>query len=180
MVSERFEPGRAQVTFQSKSGPLTVTKANGRYAMDFPARRPERWDALDLVAAAIGRRPQELWRADKAMAVLTDQAEVLAVVPDLPKITALPTDGLIVTAPGVDCDFVSRYFAPAAGIPEDPVTGSAHCVLTPYWAERLGKTSLRARQVSARGGELELEDRGARIGIAGQVAPYLEGRIRVP
>ena len=180
VVSSLLEPGRDTVTFHSKSGPLTVTREGERYAMDFPARRPEPWDARELLAAAIGVTPQEVWRADKAMAVLADQADVLGVAPDLGKISVLPTDGLIITAPGEDCDFVSRYFAPRAGIPEDPVTGSAHCVLTPYWAERLGKTKLTARQVSARGGDLEVEDRGERIGIAGRVAPYLEGKILVP
>ena len=180
VVTTLLEPGRESVTFHSKSGPLIVSRDGERFAMDFPAQPPEPWDALDLVAEAIGVTPQELWRAGKGMAVLADQAKVLAVVPNLPKIEALPTDGLIVTAPGEDCDFVSRYFAPHAGIPEDPVTGSAHCVLTPYWAERLGKTKLAARQVSARGGELQVESRGARVGLVGRVAPYLEGKIRVP
>ena len=90
-----------------------------------------------------------------------------------------PEDGLIVTAPGESCDFVSRYFAPRAGIPEDPVTGSAHCVLAPYWAERLGKTELSARQVSSRGGALDLALAGERVMITGRVVPYLEGIIHV-
>ncbi|MEM7223880.1 MAG: PhzF family phenazine biosynthesis protein [Pseudomonadota bacterium] len=181
VVSTLLEPGRERVTFHSRSGPLTVARDGERFAMDFPARRPTPWDALDQVEAAIGIRPQALLSADKGLAVLASQAEVLAVVPNFPRIEALPVkDGLIITAPGEDCDFVSRYFAPHAGIPEDPVTGSAHCVLTPYWAERLGKSKLTARQVSARGGQLEVEDRGERIGLTGRVAPYLEGKIRVP
>ena len=98
-----------------------------------------------------------------------------------PEIAALPTRGVIVTAPGRRCDFVSRFFAPGAGIPqEDPVTGSAHSMLTPYWAKRLGRTRLQARQLSPRGGALELDHRGERVLITGRVVPYLEGRIRVP
>ena len=102
-----------------------------------------------------------------------------AVIDQILELVALPSEGLIVTAPGDACDFVSRYFVPQAGIPEDPVTGSAHCVLAPYWARRLDKQKLSARQVSARGGELTVEDRGERVLVAGRVAPYLEGRIRV-
>ena len=99
--------------------------------------------------------------------------------PDFNKVAALPTRGVIATAPGDEVDFVSRFFAPGGGIPEDPVTGSAHSMLTPYWADRLGKQSLEARQISARGGELWLEHRGERVGIAGRVLPYMEGRIFV-
>ncbi len=140
---------------------------------------PERVEDLAATEAALGIKPLELWRAGKAMAVLADQAAVLAVDPDLALVAALPGDGLIVTGPGDGCDFVSRYFAPHAGIPEDPVTGSAHCVLTPYWARRLDKARMTARQVSQRGGELVVEDRGERVLISGRVAPYMEGRITI-
>jgi predicted PhzF superfamily epimerase YddE/YHI9 len=95
------------------------------------------------------------------------------------RVAALDRMAVIVTAPGRDCDFVSRFFVPSLGIPEDPVTGSAHCTLVPYWSKRLGKTSLFARQVSARGGELWCEDRGERVGIAGSCVKYLEGTIEV-
>ena len=113
------------------------------------------------------------------MAVFPNQAAVAALAPDMTKLARLDTRGVIATAPGESCDFVSRFFAPRAGIPEDPVTGSAHCILTPYWATRLGKTRMSARQISARGGELEVEARGARVLISGRVAPYMVGRIRV-
>jgi predicted PhzF superfamily epimerase YddE/YHI9 len=96
------------------------------------------------------------------------------------KLAAFAVTGVIATAPGNDCDFVSRFFAPAYVIPEDPVTGSAHCTLVPYWAKRLGKISLVARQVSPRGGELFCEDRGDRVEIAGDAVRYLEGTIEVP
>jgi len=113
------------------------------------------------------------------MAVFTAQAEVAALAPDMAALATLESGGVIATAPGEDCDFVSRYFAPKAGIPEDPVTGSAHCELTPYWAERLGRSKLRAQQISARGGELTVELRQDRVLISGRVAPYLQGRIFV-
>jgi predicted PhzF superfamily epimerase YddE/YHI9 len=156
-----------------------VTRDGELFTLDFPSLSPERLDDHGPVEAALGAAVDELWRADRTMAVLADEAAVLATRPDLAKVAALPGGGLIVTAPGRGCDFVSRYFAPHAGIPEDPVTGSAHCVLTPYWARRLDKARLSARQVSARGGELMVEDRGERVLISGRVAPYLEGRITI-
>lgn len=179
VVTTRLEPGRPEIVFHSKSGPLTVTRDGALLTLDFPSLPPERLDDHSAVEAALGSALEELWRADKTMAVLADEAAVLAVRPDLAKVAALAGDGLIVTAPGRSCDFVSRYFAPHAGIPEDPVTGSAHCVLTPYWARRLDKARLNARQVSARGGELVVEDRAERVLISGRVAPYLEGRITI-
>jgi predicted PhzF superfamily epimerase YddE/YHI9 len=109
------------------------------------------------------------------MAVFASETDIRALVPDLRYVATLDGDGLIVTAPGDDCDFVSRYFAPHAGIDEDPVTGSAHCTLTPYWAERLGRRTLVARQVSKRGGELVCTVAGERVHIAGQAVLYLDG-----
>lgn len=178
VISEHLAPELDRVVFQSRSGPLMVTREGELFTLDLPAKAPEPIEIGPEIAEALGATPLELWRADKNMAVLANQAAVRAVQPDFAKIAALPGDGLIVTAPGDDCDFVSRYFAPHAGIPEDPVTGSAHCVLTPYWARRLDKQKLSARQVSARGGELMVEDRGDRVLIAGRVAPYMEGRIK--
>ena len=173
--------GDATIRFQSRSGPLSVTRQGDLYALDFPAQPPEpvSTELAAEIAAALGRPPLEARQAGKFFAVLEDEAAVLAAAPDLAKVAALPGDGLIVTAPGDEVDFVSRYFAPAAGIPEDPVTGSAHCLLTPYWARRLDKPKLTARQASARGGALWVEDRGARVTIAGRCQPYLEGRIAV-
>jgi predicted PhzF superfamily epimerase YddE/YHI9 len=104
---------------------------------------------------------------------------VAALRPDVVTLSAIDRDGVIVTAPGRDCDFVSRYFAPHAGIPEDPVTGSAHCTLVPYWAARLGRARLHARQISRRGGELHCEHHGSRVALTGRATLYLEGRIHV-
>ncbi len=179
VVATHLEPGRERIGFQTKSGRLEVTREGERYSLDLPARPAHRLDDDRAVVEALGMAAQEVLLAVKFMAVLASEAEVLAATPNLDKIVGLLGDGLIITAPGEDCDFVSRYFAPHAGIPEDPVTGSAHSTLTPYWAKRLGKTRMSARQLSSRGGELEVEDRGERVLVSGQVQPYLVGRIRV-
>ena len=180
VVGKHLEPGRDQVRFHSRSGPLDVVRQGEVYALDFPSQPPAPVspETARTVAAALGSEPLEVHRAVKYLALLADQQAVLAADPDLAQVKHLD-DGLIVTAPGEDCDFVSRYFAPHAGIPEDPVTGSAHCVLTPFWARRLDKAEMTARQVSRRGGALEVADRGARVRIAGRCAPYLSGQISV-
>jgi PhzF family phenazine biosynthesis protein len=179
VIAHHVDPGVTEVAFDSASGPLKVTRDGEIFTLDFPGRKPEAFDDKGAVAAALGIAQQEVLKAKMLMAVLSSEAEVRAADPDMEKVKALPGDGLIVTAPGDSVDFVSRYFAPHAGIPEDPVTGSAHCVLTPYWAGRLGKATLEARQISARGGKLTVEDKGDRVLISGRVTPYLEGRIRV-
>lgn len=188
LLLDRLAPDLKLVRFHTLSGWLEVRRAPesfaGGFAMDLPARPPQPLDDGGAIAEALGMPPQEVLRADKNLAVLTDAAAVRAVRPDLVKVAALEGDGLIVTAPGPDdsgaCDYVSRYFAPHAGIPEDPVTGSAHCVLQPYWAARLGRDRLSARQVSARLGELVCELKGERVELLGRVAFYLEGRIVLP
>ncbi len=184
VIAQHVEPGTQKITFHSASGPLTVTRSGAVFTLDFPSAPPAPFDDGGAVAAALGIRPQEVLKEDKGeggkmLALLASESEVKSAVPNFEKVAALPSDGLIITAAGDSVDFVSRYFAPHAGIPEDPVTGSAHCVLTPFWAGRLGKTTLTARQISARGGELTVEDKGARVLISGTVAPYLEGSIRV-
>lgn len=179
LILNRLATDKASVVFHTKIGDrLTVVRDQDRLAMDFPARPPRRRDIGD-VAAALGSSPVEILAARDGFAVLGSEAEVRAVKPDLLKVAQLAVVGLIVTAPGSDCDFVSRFFAPKHNIPEDPVTGSAHCTLIPYWAERLGRDKLFARQVSARGGELFCEHRGDRVTIAGCAALYLEGTIYV-
>ncbi len=179
VIANYLDNGSTEVRFHSRSGLLTVTREGDLYTLDFPALPPRRIEDSAAVAEALGAPPAELWEEMDLMAVFASQAEVAALAPDMAKVEALETRGVIATAPGETCDFVSRFFAPRAGIPEDPVTGSAHCILTPYWAARLGKTRMSARQISARGGELEVEARGERVLISGRVAPYMEGRIRV-
>jgi PhzF family phenazine biosynthesis protein len=178
VVMNELEPGRRDVSFRSKSGPLRVVAQGERLALDFPSRPPGPVEAARArVSEALGRQPSLLLAARDYMAVFDSEAEVRALQPDMAKTAALDRLGVIATAPGNDCDFVSRFFVPGVGIPEDPVTGSSHCTLVPYWAKRLGKTSLFARQVSKRGGELWCEDRGDRVAIAGHAVKFLEGVI---
>lgn len=182
VVFEHLEPARDQVTFHSKSGPLHVTfdHATDRLVLDFPEYACERAPLEDDVAAAVGGvRPEEVWLGPKLMAVFASEREVRELAPDFALVRGLPGFGLIVTAPGDDCDFVSRYFVPQAGVNEDPVTGAAHCQLTPWWARRLGQSALRARQVSRRGGELWVEHAPPRVRIAGYAAEYLRGTIEL-
>lgn len=181
VVLSRLEPHADEVRFQSPSGVLGVRRHGDLLALDFPSRPPEPCPVSPALLRALrGVAPQDCLAARDVVAVLRSEDEVVALEPDFAAVRELDALGLIVTAPGKSCDFVSRYFAPRAGIDEDPVTGSAHSTLTPLWASRLRKTALEARQVSRRGGELHVELRGDRVIIAGSVAPYLEGHIDVP
>jgi PhzF family phenazine biosynthesis protein len=183
VILEILEPRRTQVRFETrKSGVLTVTRRGNRLAMDFPSRPPAPKPDLGDVAAALGAQPLEVLAARDGLAVFASEAEVAALAPDFVKVAALDCLGLIATAPGAPgggWDFVSRFFAPKHAINEDPVTGSAHCTLVPYWARKLGKRSLAARQISMRVGELWCEDRGERVEIAGQCVRFMEGAIRL-
>jgi PhzF family phenazine biosynthesis protein len=179
VVLNRLEPGREAVTFHSKSGPLTVRRDGARLAMDLPAIPHGPAASNPELVAVLGAAPAALYEGFQWLAVYASAERVRALAPDLGALGKLPLHGVIVTARGEGCDFVSRFFAPAAGVPEDPVTGSAHCRLVPYWAGELGKAKLHARQLSARGGELWCELRGERVHLAGEVAPYLEGTIEV-
>ena len=166
-----------EVGFDTLSGRLTVRNGGDWLVMDFPARPPERIEPSPTLAEALGRVPHEVLCRENCLAVFESEEEVRGLRPDIARIGALDFHGVIVSAPGEEVDFVSRYFAPKFGIPEDPVTGSAHCELMPYWANRLGSTKLTARQISARGGELRLELAGERVRIGGRAAKFLEGII---
>lgn len=179
IVLTRLSPARAQVRFHTRSGVLTVARQGDRYALDLPAL-PARPAAMpDRFRSALGHQPLQVLAAVKYLVIYPSAADVAALTPDLAELAHIDRDGVIATAPGEDCDFVSRYFAPHAGIPEDPVTGSAHCTLVPYWSARLGKTHLHARQISSRGGELHCELRGDRVTVAGGAVLYLEGRLSI-
>jgi PhzF family phenazine biosynthesis protein len=173
-------PWRKTVSFETRSGPLTVSRDGERLSLDFPARPGAPVAVSDALASALGRRPREAYTARDLLAVFETEADVLALRPDFGRVAALEAFAVIASAPGTTVDFVSRFFAPRAGIPEDPVTGSAHCTLVPYWAARLGKSTLTARQVSRRGGELDCELRGDRVAITGATVEYLRGEIEVP
>jgi PhzF family phenazine biosynthesis protein len=161
-----------------RSGVLPVVRKKELYEMDFPARPPSRQNIPERLSDALDHTPLEVLGTDiDLLAILADERTVRELKPDFPLLAQIERPGVIVSAPGDGCDFVSRFFAPRLGIPEDPVTGSAHCVLVPYWAKRLNKKQLHALQVSRRGGELLCEDRGNRVGIAGKAVLYLEGAI---
>ena len=166
-----------QVTFQTKSGELVVQSKEGLLTMNFPARPPTSRPISDALIAALGRTPQEVWAANDYIAVFESEEIVRSIVPDFAKLQELDLRGVIVTAPGKDVDFVSRFFAPKIGIPEDPVTGAAHCELTPYWAQRLGKNNFEAKQVSARGGRLSCQLEGNRVIIAGRAVTFMVAEI---
>jgi PhzF family phenazine biosynthesis protein len=177
VIFEELEPGRAAVTFGSRSGDLTVTRDGDLLTLDFPSIATTPRAAPPELLAGLGCVPIEVREAMDYLVVVEDEATVRALRPRMDELLKLDTRGVIVTAPGEEVDFVSRFFAPAAGIPEDPVTGSAHCALTPYWSARLGRKRLTARQVSPRGGELLCENAGARVRISGQAVKYLQGSI---
>lgn len=166
------------VQFHSKSGPLVVRRQNDVLTLDFPSRPPGPVTTPEGLIRGLGKKPIEVLKARDYFAVFATAEEVRSLNPDFGLLGMLD-EKVIVTAPGVDCDFVSRFFAPTAGVPEDPVTGSAHCTLIPYWSRRLGKTKLFARQVSKRGGELFCELAGERVLIGGKAVLYSRGQIEI-
>lgn len=181
VIFEFLEPERESVTFDTCSGRLVVERRGPLLAMDFPSRPPERVEPCPGLVEALGGAPREIWASRDYMVVYGTEDDVRALRPDFHRLAEADRFAVIATAPSKTegYDFVSRFFAPAAGVPEDPVTGSAHCTLVPYWAQRLGKRKLRARQISRRGGELECEWKGERVEIAGRAVLYLKGTITV-
>jgi PhzF family phenazine biosynthesis protein len=179
VVMERLEVGRNSVVFHSASGPLTVSRSREHYVMDLPTRPSQEITVPSGLSEALGAAPLEVWgNSFNYMAVLENEQVVRKLVPEMPAIARMDRPGVIVTAPGDGTyDFISRYFAPAKGIPEDPVTGAAHCMLAPYWARRLGKTEFRAFQASRRGGEMICRLAGDRTELEGSCVFYLEGEV---
>ncbi len=175
-----IDPAQEAVVFHTQSGALTVARTGDRLQMDFPRHTLSAVEPPSALLAGLNSPPRDVYFTDanpNFYAVYDTEAEVRALAPDFAALMPLGPLGVAATAPGVDCDFVSRYFAPGFGIPEDPVTGSTHCALAPYWAGRLGKTDLFARQVSTRGGELFCTAGETRVRVAGQAVKYLEGEI---
>jgi PhzF family phenazine biosynthesis protein len=168
-----------EISFETKSGTLKVTREGELITLDFPSRPAEETDIPEGLTEALGDAPQKVLRSRDYLAVYNTESEILALRPDFRAISELGVHAVIVTAPGEKSDFVSRFFAPSVGVDEDPVTGSAHCTLIPYWAEQLEKNDLYARQVSKRGGELFCELRGERVRIGGNAVLYLKGEIYV-
>ena len=166
------------VRFDSRGGELIVRRDGDRLSMDFPSHPPKPYDPPEGLLEALGGEPLEALRGIYTLVVYGSEQEVRGLSPDIAGL-ATAGDDVIVTAPGDDSDFVSRFFAPMCGIPEDPVTGSAHCTLIPFWSLRKCKSVFMARQVSARGGVLFCEDRGERVTIAGQAVLYMKGAIEI-
>lgn len=167
----------AEIRFVTRSGDLTVVNTGQLLEMDFPAIPVTQMDFSERIAAALGRSPVRLFKGPDIMAVFDNEEDILALQPDYPEIAAIDTRAIVATAPGRESDFVSRFFAPRVGVPEDPVTGSAHCILAPYWANVLGKEHLHAIQRSARGGKIECKVRGDRVLLRGGAVTYMQGEI---
>jgi PhzF family phenazine biosynthesis protein len=178
-----FEILKAEENFirfhSHKSGELTVEKQGARLILDFPSRPVSPVNIPDGLIDAIGKKPKEVYKARDYFLVYESEQEILDIAPDFTALLKIPTHAVIVTAKGDSADFVSRFFAPEVGIFEDPVTGSAHCNLIPFWSERLGKAEMFARQLSARGGELFCELKGERVKIGGNAVLYLKGEIYI-
>lgn len=173
-----LEPSLTSVDFETASGLLRVDQSEDILTMDFPARKPVRSMDRDVVIDALGVTPSEVWQSRDLMVLFDREAQIRGMKPDMAMLSEIKDSfAVIVTAPGDTVDFVSRFFAPNAGIPEDPVTGSSHSTLIPFWAERLGKKKLHALQLSARGGEVICEDRGDRVTIGGRAVLYMKGTI---
>lgn len=177
---------QTSVDFSTRSGTLTVTRSGDELTMDFPSIPPTPAAPPDGLTAALGARPSAFFDirsvhgARYHMALLESPEAVAALAPDTVRLGAEFNANVIATAAGGAHDFVSRFFAPASGVPEDPVTGSAHCSLAPFWAERLGRTAVTGHQISRRGGVVRCEVSGDRVRLTGQCALYLEGRIHIP
>lgn len=163
--------------FFTRSGELQVRMAGARYVMNFPALNAESMNPPDILIDLLGRAPLYTSKRMDYLVRLETEQEVATFQPNMHLIAQLDARGLIITAPGEQVDFVSRFFGPQSGVPEDPVTGSAHCILTPYWAKELGKTSLLARQLSARGGEIGCQLIGNRVELTGDAVTYMVGEI---
>lgn len=177
VLFDHFGRTANSVQFQSRSGPLRVDRMKGLLVLDFPAQPLEQCDSFMGLDRALRAEPTSVWKGADYFAIYRTEEEVAEIRPDFEALTKMDGRGVAVTAPGRNCDFVSRFFAPNAGIPEDPVTGSTHCSLIPFWSERLGKDHLHARQISPRGGDLFCENRGERVGIGGNCLTYVEGKL---
>ncbi len=168
---------KQSVVFETRSGEMTVERSGKLYVMNFPAQPPKPCSPPKTLIEALGAKPTEVLAADDYLAVFESQAVVQSLAPDFARLGDLDLRGVIATAPGDDHDFVSRFFGPKLGIDEDPVTGSAHCELTPYWSKRLSKKQLRARQISRRGGDVLCEIAGDRVRLKGSAVTFMVGEI---
>lgn len=171
------------IKFQSQSGELRVTRSGDLLTLDFPSDKSEPMEIPGQLAEALNAAPGAVYRSRELLVLFEKEEDIVSISPDFSLLsdvlTSLDHTGMIVTAPGEQSDFVSRFFAPPEGIDEDPVTGSAHTILAPFWAERLDKKSLHAYQLSRRKGELFCELAGDRVLISGKAVTYLKGEIEI-
>ena len=179
VVFHHLRPGADTVVFESRSGCLEVSRSGDGLTMDFPALAANPVEPPAGLSAGLRAEPAAVFADMDYLALFDSEAEIRALAPDLPALAGLDRRGVIVSAAGDSADFVSRFFCPRLGVPEDPVTGSAHCMLAPFWADRLGKATLRAYQASERGGVLHCSVAGDRVQITGRAVQYLEGTITV-
>jgi predicted PhzF superfamily epimerase YddE/YHI9 len=180
LVLERLRPDATSVSFLSNGTELIVTRDSASLALEMPALRPQHVEPPPALARGLGRQPRQVLAAKHYLCVFDHPDEIAAMAPDMETIAKLDLPAVIITAPGNgDADFVSRFFAPANGVAEDPVSGVAHLCLAPYWAERLGKTKLVGRQLSSRGGIVRCEDLGSRVRLGGSAVIFLDGRISI-
>jgi len=181
VIFNHFGYAGNKVSFSSKSGNLHVCQKGNVLYLDFPANTIRVVEISENIVNGLGKKPIELYKGqDDYLAIFGCEEDVASLSPDMNLLCTIPSRGIIVTSPGREADFVSRFFAPQLGIPEDPVTGSAHTTLIPYWSKKLGKQQLFAKQISKRGGELLCKNNGDRVEIGGQAVTYLVGEISIP
>jgi PhzF family phenazine biosynthesis protein len=174
-----IDPAMTQAEFRTQSGPLFVSREGDIYTMDFPSRPPAPCEKPEILERALGVRVLKTHQSRDLVALIEDEQTVQNLTPDFALLKQIDVFAVVATAKGDTCDFVSRFFAPIEDIPEDPVTGSSHSTLTPFWSKRLGKTQMVARQLSRRGGTLFVEDCGERVKIGGRAVCYLQGEIEI-
>jgi len=187
VLFDEKEKNARELKFDTASGELTVTKDDEMLCLNFPATPAKECPAYPSIEKAFGIKPLAVFQSIDFMLLVKDEKTLRSLSPDFTALARIKSEagldndrfGVIVTAPGSECDFVSRYFAPSAGVPEDPVTGRAHCTLTPFWSKQLGKKIMDARQLSTRGGVLRCEDCGDRVKISGKAVRYLKGKIEL-
>lgn len=181
VLFEHLGYARDTIYFQTKSGELAVRREEDLLVMEFPSNPPKKVSSPEGIEEALGTTPLESYKSMDYLFLLENENEVKNLEPNLWKLKSLDTRGVIVTAPSETegIDFVSRFFAPAVGVNEDPVTGSAHTILTPFWAERMGRTKFNARQTSRRGGTVHCRLNGDRVELAGKAQTYMHGTISV-
>jgi len=179
VIYEILKKKTDEIKFESLSGPLFVKKDDSLLRMNFPSQKPKKCETPKILLEALNEKPKFCYSSEDYIVVYNTENEIYQITPDFEKLKRLDLRGIIVTAPGKEYDFVSRAFFPKYGILEDPVTGSAHTQLVPYWSEKFGKTKLKARQVSQRGGDIFCEYNGDRVFISGSARLYMSGEIEL-